>query len=152
MVGVTQRGSAFSSSASTWGRGRHGARDDSRSRREASDCRIVLLVEDEVLVRMMIADELRDAGFTVIETANPDQALDVLTHAFDVKLVLSDVQMPGAMDGLALARLVRAAYPAIKIVLTSGRGAAAETVQYDGFFPKPCDAAAMVGHIRTLLD
>jgi CheY-like chemotaxis protein len=101
---------------------------------------------------MMIAEELREAGFRVIETASPHQALDVLTHAFDVSVMLSDVQMPGGMDGVALARLVRAAYPAIKIALTSGRGVTGEATEYDAFFPKPCDPLTMVGRIKALLD
>jgi CheY-like chemotaxis protein len=128
-----------------------GAREKSRSRSEAENGLTVLLVEDEVLVRMMIAEELRDAGFAVIETASSNQALDVLTHAFDVKLMLSDIQMPGSMDGLALARLVRSAYPAIKIALTSGRCATGEATEYDAFFPKPCDPLTMIGRIKALL-
>jgi CheY-like chemotaxis protein len=146
MIGALQHSSAF-----TWGRTMSGATGSSPSRSQAQACSTILLVEDEVLVRMMIADELREAGFTVIETATPHQALDVLTHEFDVKLMLSDIQMPGNMDGLALARLVRAAYPAIKIALTSGRSATGEASEYDAFFPKPCDPPAMIGHIKALL-
>ncbi len=146
MIGALQDSSAF-----TWGRAVDGVREDLQARSEAQDGRTVLLVEDEVLVRMMIAEELREAGFTVIETASPNQALDVLTHAFDVNLMLSDIQMPGNMDGLTLARLVRAAYPAIKIALTSGRRATGEATEYDAFFPKPCDPSAMIGRIKALL-
>jgi two-component system, response regulator PdtaR len=146
MIGALQHSSALAR-----GRTMDGAKGSSQSRSEGQAFRTILLVEDEVLVRMMIASELRDAGFTVIETATPRQALDVLTHEFDVKLLLSDIQMPGNMDGLALARVVRSAYPAIKIVLTSGRNATGEATKYDAFVPKPCDPPTMIGHIKALL-
>lgn len=145
-------GTLLHSSALKWGRTMGGAKGGSQSQSDTQFPRTILLVEDEVLVRMMIADELREAGFAVIETATPAEALDVLTHAFDINLMLSDVQMPGSMDGLALARLVRSAYPAIKIVLTSGRSATGEATEYDAFFPKPCDPPTMIGHIKALLD
>jgi two-component system, response regulator PdtaR len=147
MTGWSQRSLAL-----TRGRAMDGARGGLEFRRDAQAERTILVVEDEVLVRMAVAEELRQAGFTVIEVANPDQALDVLTHAFDVKLVLSDIQMPGSMDGLALARLVRAAYPAIKIVLTSGRRVAREPTDCDAFFAKPCNGATMIRHLKALLE
>ena len=80
----------------------------------------VLVVEDEVLVRMVIADNLRNAGYTVIEASNAHEALGLLRSNVDVRLILSDVRMPGTMNGLALARTVRSEFPVIKIVLTSG--------------------------------
>ncbi|HTV38286.1 MAG TPA: response regulator [Xanthobacteraceae bacterium] len=147
MSGGSQRAFAL-----TGGRTMDGARGDSALWQDAQAGRTVLFVEDEVLVRMAVADELRKAGFTVIEAANPDQALDVLTYAFDVKLVLSDIQMPGSMDGLALARLVRAAYPAIKIVLISGRSMVGVRAECDAFFAKPCNSAMMIRYIKSLLD
>jgi CheY-like chemotaxis protein len=147
MIGALQHSLALAR-----GRTMDRAKGGSQSPSEGQACRTILVVEDEVLVRMMIADELRDAGFTVIETATPRQALDVLTHEFDVKLVLSDIQMPGNMDGLSFARLVRSAYPAIKIALTSGRDATGEATNYDAFFPKPCDPPTMIRHIKALLD
>ena len=146
MTGWSQRSLVL-----TRGRAMVGAREGLEFGRDAQVGSTVLFVEDEVLVRMAVAEELRRAGFRVIEVANPDQALDVLAHAFDVKLVLSDIQMPGSMDGLALARLVRAAYPTIKIVLTSGRSVAGEPDDCDAFFAKPCNAAAMIRHIKALL-
>ncbi len=78
----------------------------------------ILVAEDEVLVRMTLADQLRDAGYAVIEAANGHEAVDVLRTA-PVGFVVSDVRMPGSIDGVALARLVRAEYPATKIILTS---------------------------------
>jgi CheY-like chemotaxis protein len=113
----------------------------------------ILLVEDEVLIRMMIADKLREAGHTVIEASNADEALEVLRHSsIGVRVVLSDIQMPGAMDGVGLAREVRSRYPVIKIVLTSGHLAGPDYAEHDGFFSKPCDLATIISHIKTLLD
>src|SRR5207253_11158559 len=97
-----------------------GAEQGERPGQEASANHTVLIVEDEVLVRLMIAEELRSAGYEVIEAANADEALDVLAHISGVSLVISDIRMPGSMDGLRFARLVRSEYPATRIVLTSG--------------------------------
>ena len=114
---------------------------------------IILLIEDEVLVRMMVADELRDAGYTVIEAVNAPEALELLRHnSIDVRLILSDVRMPGTLDGLELAQMVRSDYPHIKIVLTSGHLTAPDQAAHDGFFPKPYDVAALIRYIKTLLD
>jgi CheY-like chemotaxis protein len=113
----------------------------------------ILLVEDEVLVRMMIADAFRDAGYTVIEAANAHEALEVLRHnSIDVRAILSDIRMPGRIDGVGLARTVRSHYPAIRVVLTSGHLAALDWADHDGFFAKPYDADALVRHINSLLD
>jgi CheY-like chemotaxis protein len=136
--------------ASEGGRTMVGARGALRPEEAETRCTI-LVVEDEVLVRMMIADQLRDAGYTVVEAAGADEALNVLAHVFDVKLVLSDIQMPGSMDGVEMARMVRSAYPTMKIVLTSGHSAAVNAAEHDGFFPKPYDAAKIISHIGTLL-
>ena len=113
----------------------------------------ILLVEDEVLVRLMIADKLRDAGYTVIEASSAQEALEVLRHSsVAVQLILSDVQMPGALEGVGLARKVRSEYPAIKVVLTSGNLTALDWTDHDGFFPKPYNPDRLIQHIKTLLD
>jgi CheY-like chemotaxis protein len=112
----------------------------------------ILVVEDEVLVRMAIADNLRNAGYTVIESSNAHEALELLRNGVDVRLILSDVRMPGTMDGLALAQTVRSEFPVIKIVLTSGDLTRLNWAGHDGFFRKPCDTARIIKHIKTLLD
>ena len=112
----------------------------------------VLVVEDEVLVRMVIADNLRNAHYTVIEASSADEALALLHNGVDVRLIFSDVQMPGTMDGIALARTVRSEFPLIKIVLTSGHLTRLDWPEYDGFFPKPYDMDQMIKRINTLLD
>jgi CheY-like chemotaxis protein len=90
----------------------------------------VLVVEDEVLIRWVIADQLRDCGFRVIEAGSGDEAIDVLRKtALTINVVFSDVQMPGAVNGFALALWVRQQRPTIKVVLTSGYVKATEAAQ-----------------------
>jgi CheY-like chemotaxis protein len=80
----------------------------------------ILIVEDEPLVRLTLAENLRDAGFSVVEAANAEEALVYIGAASPVDLVLSDVQMPGEMDGIALARQIKTLHPALPVILTSG--------------------------------
>ena len=79
----------------------------------------ILVVEDEVLTRMALAEELRDAGYSVVEAANADAALAYLNTGSQIDLVLSDIQMPGSMDGLELARRLRVERPSLPVVLSS---------------------------------
>lgn len=112
----------------------------------------ILVVDDEVLVRAMITDELREQGYLVVEAANADEALVVLHSNVGVDLLLTDVRMPGTLDGLDLARLVRSAYPSVKIMIASGEmpaRVADETV--DGVFAKPYDVDRLIGRIKDLL-
>src|SRR3954454_10371564 len=81
--------------------------------------RRVLVVDDEVLVRMLIADELRAAGYGVIETDSAEEALAVLRSGVKPDLLVTDIRMPGAYDGLELARIVHNAHPDMKIVVVS---------------------------------
>ncbi len=83
---------------------------------------VVLLVEDEPLVRMAAADDLQEAGFHVLEAANADVALAVLESCSDdVQVLFTDVHMPGSRDGLELARCVHERWPAIELLIASGR-------------------------------
>jgi CheY-like chemotaxis protein len=81
---------------------------------------VVLLVEDELFVRMATADALEDAGFEVIETAHAKAAQEILARRADIRVLFTDVRMPGPMDGLELAALVRRRWPHIQVVITSG--------------------------------
>jgi two-component system, response regulator PdtaR len=110
-----------------------GAEGEPSPRDDQKTSLTVLVVEDEVLVRMVIADQLRGAGYKVIEAANAHEAAHVL-RSTPVELVISDIRMPGSMDGVGLARLIRAEYPSTKIVLTSGHLSEAGWAQHDGFF------------------
>jgi two-component system, response regulator PdtaR len=112
----------------------------------------MLLVEDEVLIRLLIAEELRETGIHVLEASNAGEALVVLQSSLPVHLLFTDVHMPGPMDGLALTRLVRARYPHIKLMVTSSQqpqGYAREAA--DVFIRKPYDLQAAVRQAEKLL-
>jgi len=83
----------------------------------------ILLVEDEFLVRMALIDQLQDAGYEVIEAATAVDAWAALEARPDVRLIFTDIYMPGDTDGLAFAREVRQRLPDIGIIVTSGRSA-----------------------------
>lgn len=80
----------------------------------------VLIVEDEVLIRMVIAEELRDAGYEVVEACDGEEALALLRCPVHIDLILSDVRMPGPVDGLALLSIVQTERPALPFILMSG--------------------------------
>ena len=82
----------------------------------------VLVVEDEMVLRMRAVDIVEDAGFTPVEAVNADEAISILEARSDISLLLTDIQMPGSMDGLKLAHAVHDRWPAIKIILVSGQG------------------------------
>src|SRR5881409_2585462 len=100
---------------------------------------VVLIVEDEFLLRMDAVEMITAAGFEVVEAENADQAIEILEARRDITVVFTDIQMPGSMDGLKLARAVRGRWPPIKIVATSGLVDVREQDLPDGgrFLPKP---------------
>jgi two-component system, response regulator PdtaR len=108
----------------------------------------ILVVEDEVLVRLWVADELRDRGFTVLEAANADEARDILKSSSTVQLVLTDRSMPGAMNGSGLVAWVKAQRPEVKTILASSqRGVDAA----DAFLEKPFTAETLNHLVSVLL-
>ena len=82
---------------------------------------VVLIVEDESLIRMGAAAIVRDAGFEVVEAANADKAIEILEARNDIRVVFTDINMPGSMDGLKLAAAVRGRWPPIEFIVTTGR-------------------------------
>src|SRR5262245_21331526 len=98
----------------------------------------------------MIADELRRAGFRVIEAINANEAWSVLQTIEKVDLIITDVRMPGSMDGLELAGLVRSTWPTIKIIITSAHNPAS-SVKVGAFFGKPYDPARVIDRATKLL-
>ncbi len=82
---------------------------------------VVLVVEDEPLIRMDLVSMIEDAGFEVIEASNADEAISILETRLDIDTVFTDVEMPGSMDGLKLAFAVRDRWPPVKIIIASGR-------------------------------
>jgi CheY-like chemotaxis protein len=112
----------------------------------------VLVVEDEVLVRTVVAMYLRDCGFQVVEASNADEAIRVLEAGLAVDIVFSDVNMPGSMDGFALARWLRQKRPGLQLILTSGAPQKAEDLgEHRPFLAKPYDHAALERQIRAML-
>ncbi len=113
---------------------------------------VVLIVEDEFLLRMNAVDMIEAAGFDAIEAANADQAIDILEARPDITVVFTDIQMPGSMDGLKLARAVRGRWPPIKIVATSGHVSVSQQDLPDGgrFLPKPYSPHQVTGVLREL--
>jgi CheY-like chemotaxis protein len=115
----------------------------------------VLVVDDDLLVREPIADYLREVGYQVLEAGDAHEAIDLVDHADHVDLVFSDVRMPGELDGVGLARWVRAHRPDLPVLLTSG---------YDGsgwlggelgrevrLLQKPYTQDQVLRHIKRLL-
>lgn len=112
----------------------------------------VLVVEDEVLVRNLIAEELREAGFCVIEAAHAEEAMSYLQAGGEVDLVFTDIRMPGSLDGLALARELRRRYPSLPVILTSGNARPPGTDAIGRFIPKPYTIEYAVAVVRELLE
>src|SRR3954469_22301348 len=113
----------------------------------------VLVVEDEMVLRMRAVDIGEDAGFNSIEAVNADEALSILESRSDISLLLTDVQMPGTLDGLKLAHAVHKRWPAIKIILVSGQVnlSDAEKPADSRFFGKPLQTDQMIAEIRNMV-
>jgi CheY-like chemotaxis protein len=115
------------------------------------DLPVVLLVEDEPLVRMTAADELEEAGFHVLEAANADVALAVLEAcSYDVRVLFTDIDMPGSMNGLQLAESVYARWPHIALLISSGyqRPRPHELLDHGKFLAKPYHADELAQKLR----
>jgi CheY-like chemotaxis protein len=113
---------------------------------------VILIVEDEALVRLSAVDMLEDAGFRMIEAVNSEQALELLAADSDVQLLFTDVNMPGTIDGFALAREVRDRWPHIGIMVTSAKKAPGpgELPAGSRFEQKPYSPDTVVRHAREL--
>jgi CheY-like chemotaxis protein len=113
---------------------------------------VILLVEDEVLVRMVAADVLEDAGFTVLESTNAEEALSLLETRPDVQVLFTDVNMPGALDGLGLAQAVHERSPEVGILIGSGRirPGIGELPPGTRFIAKPYAPAALTDAVRAV--
>jgi CheY-like chemotaxis protein len=113
---------------------------------------VVLVVEDEFLIRMGIVGDLADAGFRVFEAANADAAIVLLQTNPSITLLFTDVDMPGGMNGLKLAAAVRNRWPPIKIIVTSGQFNLSATDLPAGgrFFAKPYSGLAVAAAFREM--
>ena len=113
----------------------------------------VLIVEDEPLIRMGAVYLIEDAGFEVYEAASADAAIALLELHKEIRLIFTDVDMPGSMDGLKLAHYVRGRWPPVKIIVTSGHVKVAEESLPAGalFLPKPYDPAEITHKVREMI-
>ncbi|MCP1766059.1 response regulator [Bradyrhizobium japonicum] len=113
---------------------------------------LVLVVEDEALIRMSSADVIRELGFEVIEAVDADHAICLLESVPGVKVVFTDIQMPGSMDGLLLAAIVRDRWPPIALLVTSGKMRPASSDMPTGarFISKPYSPFELKGQLQSL--
>ena len=113
----------------------------------------ILIVEDEVLIRQLSVDQLEMAGYDVLEAGSAAEAITILESGADITVLFTDVNMPGDLDGLELARLVHDRWPNIQLLVTSGGGRVAPgDVPDDGrFMPKPYSLNQMKALVDELL-
>ncbi|WP_410218489.1 response regulator [Paracoccus sp. (in: a-proteobacteria)] len=119
---------------------------------ESPPCPAILVVEDEVLIRMEAVDMLEDAGFRTYEAKSADAAMVILQTRPDIGLLFTDVDMPGSMNGLSLAAHVREQWPSIKIVIASGVIDLSQEDLPKGacFFPKPYPSSDIVERLKAM--
>jgi two-component system, response regulator PdtaR len=110
---------------------------------------VVLVVEDEILIRELVAEELEEAGYSVVVANNADQAIAILEARQDIHLVFTDIDMPGSMGGLKLAAAVRDRWPPVHIIITSGKSRPREIPVNALFIPKPYVGVNVVAAMRT---
>ena len=110
---------------------------------------VVLLVEDEPMVRCLAFDGLQAEGYEVLEAENAAAAMRLLRERTDVAVLFTDVNMPGPMDGLALAELVHDRWPDIRLVVTSGRSVERPVPDDGAFLPKPYSVGDMAAAVRA---
>jgi CheY-like chemotaxis protein len=111
----------------------------------------ILVIEDEVLTRALIAEDLRLAGFSVIEADRADDALTYIKAGKQVDLVFSDIQTPGLLDGVQLAEALRDKYPDILVILTSGNAEPKHVGILWTFVPKPYDVTQTIALMSAIL-
>lgn len=114
---------------------------------------VVLVVEDDTIIRMGAVDVVEDSGYEALQGRDADDALSILEARVDIGLIFTDVQMPGSMDGLELAERVHSRWPSIKIIVTSGKADIQTGSLPEGscFFPKPYSDFQVVDAIARLL-
>ncbi|MEO6360013.1 MAG: HWE histidine kinase domain-containing protein [Sphingomicrobium sp.] len=114
---------------------------------------VVLVVEDDMVLRMRAVDVVEDAGFVPIEAVSADEAIQILESRDDISLLFTDIQMPGSMDGLKLAHAAHSRWPHIKIILVSGQVAVSDGDKPadSRFFPKPFELQQMVVELQEMM-
>lgn len=118
----------------------------------AKSATTILVVEDDVLVRLVVCDALRDAGLQVVEVESADEALLYLKTDSSVELVFSDVRLPGSLDGIELAKRLKLDFPHLKVVLTSGHLLPSEVGMDLVLLRKPYPLAQLAARIVEILE
>ncbi len=119
----------------------------------ASDQPAVLVVEDEPFIRFVAVDVLAETGLPLFEAGDADEALAVLDAHPEIKLLFTDINMPGDMDGLRLAECVHESRPNVRLVVTSGKNRLSDAdIPDDGtFLPKPYGSRQLLEAVRSQL-
>ena len=114
---------------------------------------VVLVIEDEILIRMGAIQMLEDAGFATVEAGNADDAMRILEVRNDIRAVFTDIKMPGTLDGMRLARMIRGRWPPIHLIVTSGLmlPSADDLGVIGKFIPKPYRMEDVILTLRGLL-
>lgn len=112
---------------------------------------VILLVEDDVLVRFITAELLRDAGCVVLEAVNAAEALALVSSGHSLDLVLSDIRMPGGMDGVALSYAVKAQQPLLPVVLASSHLPPDVSHGADAFLAKPYQPLQLIQLVNQII-
>ncbi|MFO7477761.1 MAG: response regulator [Methyloceanibacter sp.] len=111
----------------------------------------ILVVEDEFLIRAMLSEKLQDAGFKVLEASTGEEAVTILEQVDSIELVLTDVRMPGSIDGFALAKWIAVHRSAMPVIVVSGHANEADIIPGQAFFRKPYDVEKLAGYIHQKL-
>ena len=123
------------------------------SRMKAPFSALVLVVEDEPLVRLDAVDMLTGAGFRVVDATNADEAIAILERRRDIRVVVTDIQMPGSMDGLKLAAMIRDRWPPIQLIVISGKVGvqAGQLPPGAKFIAKPYHEPTLLNLVQSLI-
>ena len=115
--------------------------------------KVILIVEDEPLIRMCAVELAEDAGFAVLEAPDAEGALDHLADCGDIGLLFTDISLPGPMNGIALAERAVRDHPRLKVLISSGKAppSTAHIPADTGFLPKPYDTAQWLAAVNRLI-
>lgn len=119
---------------------------------ESANSGVVLIVENEALIRMNAVQMVEDAGYTVLEASNADDAVEILKHREDIGAVFTDINMSGSICGLKLAHAIRRRWPPIHLIVTSGLPAQSELPVGSRFLRKPYDNSSVISLLHELFD
>jgi two-component system, response regulator PdtaR len=113
----------------------------------------ILIVEDDQLLKLLTVDIVEEAGYVALQASSADEAVAIMESRTDIALLLTDIDMPGSMDGIKLAHAVRNRWPPIRIIVVSGRLHLLEEdlPTHSRFFAKPYSSDAIISEIRSLI-